>query len=438
MQGLTEPCLHASYLFSPVCEAELNVEVVASYDPNNKVGVKGAGENGYLPELQPFKYVINYENKADATAPAQEVFIYDTLDAQVYDLSTFRFGAVGFGDTLAEPVVYPDSMKVEIDLRPAQPYIVRVTGELDRPTNSARWHFETLDPETMELIADPRGGFLPPNQTSPEGQGFVFFTVEPKGDLASGAEIRNDAKIVFDLNPPIFTEPWINTLDQDLPESRAEASLANDTTISLSWSGTDEGSGLAHYTVYMSVDDSAYVPLFWQTTQTAGQIIGARGHTYRFYSIAADNVNNMEDAPNMRDAEVFVPEEVSRNELALGNFRAEARPNPVSGKTTFVLHLDKPASLTLELRDVAGRIVAKDSFPAPAGQSERGFDASELSAGVYFYAIRAADGRKAEGKLIALCPAPTGRISPRSTRRGTPRAAAGARPIFAMKRACWP
>ena len=79
---------------------------------------------------------------------------------------------------------------------------------------------------------------------------------------------------------------------------------------------------------------------------------------------------------------------------------ASARPNPVSGKTTFVLNLDKPASLTLELRDVAGRIVAKEAFPAPAGQSERGFDASELSAGVYFYAIRAADGRKAEGKLI--------------------------------------
>lgn len=89
------------------------------------------------------------------------------------------------------------------------------------------------------------------------------------------------------------------------------------------------------------------------------------------------------------------PVDLPRNSLS-----AAARPNPFSGRTTFAINLTKPAELTLDVRDLSGRRVALESFAAPSGNSEHTFNASDLSAGAYFYTLSAKDGRKAEGKLI--------------------------------------
>lgn len=86
-----------------------------------------------------------------------------------------------------------------------------------------------------------------------------------------------------------------------------------------------------------------------------------------------------------------------QSEVALS---AVPLPNPVAGQTTFALELTNPAELTLELRDLSGRLVASETFAAPQGRSERAFDASGLSAGAYFYTLRTKDGRQAAGKLI--------------------------------------
>jgi hypothetical protein len=69
---------------------------VESVDPNNIQGPSGFGPSGFVkPEL--FSYAIKFENKPDATAPAQTVVVTQQLDANL-DWSTFQLGSFGFGD----------------------------------------------------------------------------------------------------------------------------------------------------------------------------------------------------------------------------------------------------------------------------------------------------------------------------------------------------
>ena len=81
-----------------------------------------------------------------------------------------------------------------------------------------------------------------------------------------------------------------------------------DRTLSVDWSGEDEtgGSGIASYTVYVSVDGAAAMPLFSDTTQTSGTVTVEPGHSYAFYSIATDNVGHVEAAPAVPDATIQV------------------------------------------------------------------------------------------------------------------------------------
>ncbi len=69
------------------------------------------------------------------------------------------------------------------------------------------------------------------------------------------------------------------------------------------WSGNDgNGSGIASYDVYVSDDGGVFT--LWQhnNTQTSAVYTGADGHTYGFYSIASDNVGNVQATPSTAQA----------------------------------------------------------------------------------------------------------------------------------------
>jgi hypothetical protein len=75
-------------------------------------------------------------------------------------------------------------------------------------------------------------------------------------------------------------------------------------TFMVKWSGADDagGSGLASFDVFVSENDGPYA--LWQTatTQTSATFTGMAGHTYRFYSRAADHFGHVELAPLSADA----------------------------------------------------------------------------------------------------------------------------------------
>ena len=87
------------------------------------------------------------------------------------------------------------SFSFRFDLRPNRDLFLDVTGELNVETGVITWRFKSLDPETLELPDDPDGGFLPPNQTAPEGEGFVTYIARPKAGSPTGTRIDAQARI---------------------------------------------------------------------------------------------------------------------------------------------------------------------------------------------------------------------------------------------------
>ena len=273
-------------------------------DPNDKVGTLGASDPGFVAAAVPLNYVVHYENLATATAPAQVVVVSDPLDASKMDLSTFELGPISFGNITVVPNAGSKTFTGGADLRPEQDVIVAIKATLDPSTGMATWVFTSIDPYTGQLTDDPNAGFLPPNVNSPAGEGSVVFSVMPRNGLATGTAIKNRAQIVFDTNAPIATPTWLNTIDKDAPTSHISALPATVSTPSFSvqWSGTDAGSGVQDYTIYVSDNGGPFTASQTNVISTSAAFAGVVGHTYGFYSVARDLVGNVESKPQVAEA----------------------------------------------------------------------------------------------------------------------------------------
>ncbi len=265
-------------------------------DPNDKVGPSGGGGAAqYITGQSVLPYFIYFENQATASAPAQNVTITDTLDPGL-NPNTISFGAIGFGTQAFSPPGGLNDFNTLVDLRPAQPFEVKISAHYDAPSNTITWLYQTIDPDTGETPNDPALGFLPPNVTSPQGQGYVYFTAVPYPGQPSGTVIQNQATIVFDFNQPISTATWMNTLDVDVPVSAVAAlsSTESSACFTVSWSGTDVTSGIQGYNIFVSDNGGAFTRWLTDTALTSSTYTGVAGHTYAFYSEAIDAAGNVE------------------------------------------------------------------------------------------------------------------------------------------------
>jgi len=216
-----------------------------------------------------------------------------------------------------------------VDLRPDNSLKVRVQASIDA-SGKVTWVFNSLDPYTGQPPEDPQAGFLPPITDSGYEIGWVTYRVKPKTNLATGARISNQSFVKFDVGPwkpappnpdseiPGYG-PWVNTIESGRPSSLIDALAEYQETPSfqMSWSGTDDagGSGVRDYTIYVSDSGGQYQQWLSHTTSTSAMFEGIPGHTYRFYSIATDNVGNVEGAPNEPDAVTTIREQSSSTTL---------------------------------------------------------------------------------------------------------------------------
>lgn len=228
-------------------------DALFSIDPNDKVSPTGL--DGFIEGNETVRYVIHFENLADATAPATIVTITDELD-DLFDLSSFEL--VGSS--------HPEEL--EVTLAPNARVMTAVFTDID----------------------------LPPNVTPPEGQGWLEFTIRPTEALSHGTVVRNQADIVFDINDPIVTPEVTLEVDTETPQSTMTALPAKTakTSIPLSWSASDQGVGVWDCTVKVSENGGAFAPWLANTTDEQATFQGSVGNAYRFLVVARDRFGNEE------------------------------------------------------------------------------------------------------------------------------------------------
>ena len=289
-------------------------EVILPNDPNNILGPSGSGADQIAddPETQPFRfdgfvrptgllgYTILFENKPSASAPAQQVIVTQTLDADL-DISTFRFGSFGWGDfkVTAPADASGTTFHQRVDATATLGIFVDVDATLNVNTHELRVVFTSLDATTLDLPLDPFAGFLPANITPPEGDGFVTYRVEPKADLPNRTRIDGLATIIFDTEAAINTPLIHNLIDSAAPVSNitpfARATTSRN-VFRVNWTASDDagGSGLADVGIYYTDNDGPLQALIVATAGGDFRFGGETGHTYKFFSIAHDEVGNTE------------------------------------------------------------------------------------------------------------------------------------------------
>jgi PKD repeat protein len=380
---------HDCYTTKSTSTSSLPVRTVASIDPNEKVGPKGNTDDNFVQGNAPFNYKIYFENLKTATAPAQEVVVIDTLDKHVLNLSTFQLSSFGFGSDVSWKIPAGlSAYSANVDLRPKKNLIVRVDAKLDTATGVLTWRFLSLDPKTMELTDDPLDGFLPANVTSPEGEGFVSFSVKPKTGLATGSQIKNKSIIYFDANAPIVTNTFLNTIDKASPTSQVGslAATVQDTVFTINWAGNDQGAGVRSYDVYYSINNQDFRLWQYDVSANEAQFTGKLDSTYRFYSIAKDYAGNTESAKNQAEATVKIvkaPLITGMEEEKGWSFKNY--PNPFHDETIIELNLPVPQRISLVVRDLTGKEIARLANDQLYGEGSQKltFNNALLRPGVY-------------------------------------------------------
>jgi len=144
--------------------------LTCAYDPNDKlVEPSGMGPVGAIPiETEWLTYTVRFQNTGNDTAFA--VVIRDQLSTRL-DRSSLEVLATSHD----------------------------LTGMTLTSGGLAAFHFDNI------LLPDSGTNEL-------ESHGFVRFRLRLQENLPHGTEIRNDAGIYFDLNPPVITNTVLNTI----------------------------------------------------------------------------------------------------------------------------------------------------------------------------------------------------------------------------------
>ncbi|HRP56230.1 T9SS type A sorting domain-containing protein [Agriterribacter sp.] len=379
-------------------EKEKPVDVRTSWDPNAKSGPSGFGAARYISgNNRRLSYTIFFENTATATLPAQEVVILDTLDKNVYDLSTFSANSFGFGSR-SYNIPIGASEYVE-DVNYNNNLAVRFYIRLDKETGIVKATFKTIDKATGVVTEDPLAGFLPPNINAPEGDGHVSFSIDMKEGLADGTVIANRASIIFDSNEPILTDVWSNTIDRNLPSSKVtEARKLTDSTMVVKVNGNDAASGVKKYRIYASENGASYS--YIGVVKDSAVVKGVSGSTYDFYAVAVDAVGNRESKNSVSEASVkLAPDDT--NPVANGEFYLY----PVPSGGTIHLELDVPEAqqLIIAVYTASGQRVA-ELYNGNAGNGNLKITRNlyNLSSGLYFVHARGSKGINQKKKMVLV------------------------------------
>ncbi|MBN1441341.1 MAG: hypothetical protein JXA90_01470, partial [Planctomycetes bacterium] len=264
--------------------ASLELAIGAAVDPNEKEG-PGMEDLAPVAAGQEMVYTVFFENEPSASAYAHVVAIEDIFE-ETFDVTSARLLGFGFGDhsfsfdelgddrfrgyVSGSGSAYAAHALVEL-MDPEGEYpelYVDVSAGIDIAARTLRWTFTSLDPWSCEIVDGqpelstcllPTGveeGFLPSNDESHRGEGFVRFSIRPRSDLPDGEIIENSAAIYFDLEPAVPTNTYRNVLRRLVPRVAptclvpdSTSGLSFDLDAALTWQASP---GAVSYDVYLA------------------------------------------------------------------------------------------------------------------------------------------------------------------------------------------
>lgn len=357
--------------------------IVNSLDPNEIVGPEGITDAQLVKKDEVLQYTIHFENVSTAGAPARFVAINNPLPDGLRPQS-LKLKSYGFGDTtIYLPETNSVNKTIHLDKKYNNQHLNLVAG-IDVVNNTAFWRFTTIDPKTGNMVVSPFEGFLPPNDSTNVGQGFVTYEININTNTSGGTEINNSADIIFDQNEVIPTNVWSNIVTSSNPESEVEdlpEKSPNEFVVQWIGSSGTDGSGIKEIKIFVSKNEQPYK--LWLRTEQPGQatFLGEPGVTYRFYSKLITLDGEQEFAPNVADAFTTVRDTVSSVRTKPDGERsalAKVYPNPSSG--IFELELDNKSKISWKVFNLNGQIIAEDQVE---NQTTTPINLSNQPAGIY-------------------------------------------------------
>lgn len=366
-----------------------------SKDPNAIIGPAGVTDAQLLGKQELLKYTVLFENYPEAGAPARFVAVNNDLPGELRSQS-FRLTGFGFGDTIIQ-VEPANRLNYRMKLGKKYNYQeLQVVAGIDIVNNRAFWRFSTIDPETGNLTTDPFNGFLPPNDSTGIGEGYVTYEIRIDESAGAGSEILNQADIIFDQNEVIPTNVWSNVIIASDPVSQVNAlpEVMEDSVFTISWEGTagDMSAGILGYDVYVSQDEGPYRRLLEKTSATEASFSGEKGSMYSFYSMLITLDGITEPAPGMADAVTTILADTTNTDTTQvgvepslaktdsDDFSAAVYPVPASDQLSILYASEK--EVQLQLLDLNGRVLYERLLKPSRSKSQVSLDISSFRSGV--------------------------------------------------------
>lgn len=273
------------------------IEIWAPGDPNDLIGYTSESGSKFMrEEIGTIPYTIEFENDPEiANASAHTIIVTDTLDAELFDLSTFEPTSVKIGNVIMN-LDGEKQFTRSMDLRPSIDVIAEVSLDYNEAKGIALWTITSLDPMSMEPTQDAMQGALPVNING-NGMGEVSFNIKLKQKLTHEQSVSNRAAIVFDKEAVIMTPTWTNTVDAVAPTSViTDVSMASASTAAITVSAIDELSKPWKYDVYQRLQDSEEWTRAAVNIPVDSVVIIPVGNskTYEYFVLATDSAGNVE------------------------------------------------------------------------------------------------------------------------------------------------
>jgi len=390
--------------YTPGDDDDESTSTASSWDPNEKVGIKGAGGKACVKPGEMMEYSIYFENDAEkAQLAAQTVTVIDTLDV-AFDLSTFEFTGSEVSNTVVDIPTGMVETTVYTDMRPDNDLILKTGMKLDIDSRVITVVYSSLDTLTNEPTQDVFAGFLPPNDSTHVGEGHFSYRVKLKDNVVDGYTINNQAHIFFDFNDEIATNITSHTIDNSAPTSWVIGlpQTTDQDSILVEWTGVDQGAGIKYYDVYCAKNGGAFNLWKEKTSESSAYVHGIAGDKYAFFSVATDSLGYVENLKTEAETSItFITPNGIEDVVTDSGGEVEVYPRIVTEQFTVTIRNANDYNvISTDVFDVSGRNYMTEKNAVKSTSYTQSYNCQSLVPGVYLVNVNADNKRLATVKII--------------------------------------